>query len=70
MQHDCHHLLGFLLDQSRRHARPRRPWRDHRADHDHVDDVDQRGPAEGLLRKIHRRLPGSLFLPRLYFAFG
>jgi len=68
IKHDCHHLLGLILDQQRRDARSSRPRCDHRAHHDHPDDVDERGVAQGLLRQIHRRLPGRMFLPRLHLT--
>ena len=68
VKHDRHHLMGLILDQQRRDARSSRSWGDHRAHHDHLDDVDERGASQGLLRQIHRRLPGSMFLPRLYLT--
>ena len=53
LQSDRHHILGVVLAESRRNARPRRPWRHHCAHYDNPDGLDQRGFAKNFLCQVH-----------------
>ena len=50
---DRGHLVGVVLVQQRRVGGPRQPRRHDRLDHDHVDRIDQRGLAQGVLCQVH-----------------
>ena len=69
LQSDRHHILGVVLAESRRNARPRRPWRHHCAHYDNPDGLDQRGFAKNFLCQVHWRLPRRMFLYGVRFTF-
>jgi len=58
---DRDNLVGELLAEPQRDARPGRPGRHHCFDHDHTHVFNQRCAAKDILRQVDRRLPGNMF---------
>lgn len=64
-----HHIVGELLVEQVRDARPSLVGRHHRVNDDHAHVLDQRRSAENIVRQIHRRVPGNVFRDGVCFAF-
>lgn len=67
---DRHHIVGELLAEQMRDARPSLAGRHHRVDDDHAHVVDERRVAEDILRQVHRRVPGHVFRDGFRLALG